>query len=42
MSEKAGEDIGLVDATQNYIETVLAVLPEERTLLSSDDEIELI
>jgi len=42
MSEKAGKDIGLVDATQNYIDTVLTVLPEERTLLSSDDEIELI
>ncbi len=42
MSEKAGKDIGLADATQNYIETVLTVLPEERTLLTSDDEIELI
>lgn len=42
MSEKAGRDIGLADATRDYIDNVLTVLPEERTLLTSDDEIELI
>ncbi len=42
MSEAAGCDVGLAEATKDYVENVLAVLPEERTLLTSDDEIELI
>lgn len=42
LSEKAGRDVGLAEATASYITTVLEQLPDERTLLSSDDEIELI
>ena len=41
LSERAGKDIGLEEATQSYIETVLPTLPEERTVLISDDELEL-
>jgi len=42
LSEEAGRDIGLADATASYVKTVLTRLPDERTLLTSDDEIELI
>ncbi len=42
MSEEAGKDVGLPEATTDYIANVLTVLPAERTLLTSDDEIELI
>lgn len=42
LSEEAGRDVGLADATASYIKNVLVQLPDERTLLESDDEIELI
>ncbi len=42
LSEEAGHDVGLAEATESYVETVLGRLPDERTLLTSDDEIELI
>lgn len=42
MSEAAGHDVGLAEATTDFVATVLDRLPEERTLLASDDEIELI
>lgn len=42
LSERAGQDIGLPEATKDYVDNVLSNLPEERTVLTSDDEIELI
>lgn len=38
LSEKAGRDIGLPEATQDYVANVLEVLPEERTVLAVDPE----
>lgn len=40
LSEEAGRDVGLADATDSYVKTILERLPDERTLISSDDEIE--
>jgi hypothetical protein len=42
LSERAGRDIGLAEATEDYVNNVLSSLPEERTVLTSDDQIELI
>lgn len=42
MSEAAGHDVGLPEATTDFVATVLNRLPEERTLLASDEEIETI
>ncbi len=42
LSEDAGRDVGLPEATASYVETVLERLPDERILITSDDEIELI
>ena len=41
LSEKAGSDIGLPEATKDYIDNVLSVLPEERAVIASDDQLEL-
>ncbi len=37
LSEKAGQDYGLVNATNHYIDNVLAGLPEEATVLAAVD-----
>ncbi len=37
LSETAGHDFGLVNATQDYISNVLSSLPEEQTLLLADE-----
>ena len=42
LSEQAGHDVGLAEATESYVATVLERLPEERTLFTSDDDIELL
>ena len=42
LSERAGRDVGLPEATKDYVDTVLRDLPEEQSVLISDDQIELI
>ncbi len=41
MSEDAGLDVGLKEATESYVASVLAELPDERAVLNSDDELEV-
>lgn len=41
LSEEAGHDVGLPEATKDYVKSVLPTLPDERIVLLSDDELEL-
>jgi hypothetical protein len=41
LSEDAGEDIGLPEAAADYMANILRQLPDERAVLSSDDQLEL-
>ena len=38
LSEAAGEDVGLPEATADYIRSVLSAAPDERTLVAVDEE----
>ncbi len=40
LSEKAGNDVGLEVATQNYVETVLSVQPDERVVIDTANAVE--